>query len=129
MSWDSKLESTIFTRLQYYLQKKYSTLNCTANDVTVAPSKFPTILIKQIESSPRYDLSHKEKTGFRHFMEIQVFAKTRTECKNIATLAEQYMEEWGYNTNGILINVGSQYATSIARYHRMVGGGDSDIVN
>lgn len=127
-NWDADLESTIFTRLDYYLTNEYSSITTTTSNVTTTPTSFPTVLIHQIESTPRYNLEHTAKTGLQHYMEVQVFSKTRSQCREIAYFVESYMESWGYISSGVLINVGSQYSTAVTRYHRMIGVNDTDIV-
>ena len=128
-NWDEELESTIITRLTHFLKEKYPKITVTSNDVTTAPTSFPTLFVHQIESPGFYYLAHTEKIGINHYMEIQVFAKKRSECKDICYYAQKLMEEWGYNANNLIIKVNSQYAFSVGRYHRIIGSGDIDIVN
>lgn len=122
MSWSKDLESKLYTQIEYELSEKYPDLNCVVENRSGTPTEFPTLYIHELQSPSLHDLTHLDKIGVNHYIEIQCFAEARDECKSLADEAEDFMVSLGYNTTGILITSNEDYTMSVARYNRIVGG-------
>lgn len=138
-TWYSKIESTILTYLDYELSSRvgapYPDMNCTTSsqaesipDITV----FPTLYVHDLEPIEiGGDLEGYSVNAIRSSIEIQVFSnESENHCKEIMTSAIQVMKALRYRVT-MFPNprTNNKVYYAIARFTRVIGSGDSDIVS
>ena len=137
-TWYSEIESTIFTLLQYVLVEKdgapYPTLNCTTssqNETLENVDDFPALyvhLLPLIELGN--DLLNEDVNAVRATLELQVFSDdSERECREIMNVCIKEMKKLHFNISMFPDpQTQSKKYFAIARFTRVIGGGDSDIV-
>lgn len=137
-TWFTEIESTIFTLLQYVLVEKedapYPTLNCTTssqNESLENVDDFPALyvhLLPPVEMGQT--LVNEDVTAVRATFELQVFSdKSESECRQIMDACTREMKKLHFNIPMFPDpqTQGKKYF-AIARFSRVIAGGDSDIV-
>ena len=137
-TWYSEIESTIFTTLQYLLVEQdaapFPNLNSTTsseNESVEDISDFPTLyvhLLPLVETGN--DLYNIDVTAVRATVEIQVFSnKSESECTKIMNACISEMKKLHFNVP-LFPDPQTKNRTyyAIARFTRIIAGGDSDIV-
>ncbi len=137
-TWYSEIESTIFTHLAFELCEKtgapYPELNCTTssqNDNIEGVAVFPTLyihLLPPIEIGNT--LLNDDVTAIRATFEVEVFSdNSESECRKIITSCIQEMKKLHFNVQMFPDpQTNDKKYFAIARFNRVIAGGDSDIV-
>ena len=137
-TWYSEIESSVFTLLQYVLVEKvdapYPTLNCTTsseNESLENVDDFPALyvhLLPPLEMGN--DLFNEDVTALRVTVELETFSdNSEDECRKIMNACIREMKKLHFNVSMFPDpqTVDKKYF-AIARFTRMVAGGDADIV-
>ena len=137
-TWYSEIESTIFTLLQYVLVEQigapYPTLNCTTssqNESLENVDDFPALyvhLLPPVEMGN--DLYNEDIAALRATLELQVFSdESESECRQIMNACIKEMKKLHFNISMFPDpQTADKKYYAIARFTRIVAGGDEDIV-
>lgn len=135
--WFSEIESSVFTILQYELVEKDSApfpeLNCTTssqNETLEGVKDFPALYVHMLPAQETGNtLDNTEISAIRATFELQVYSnKSESECRKILNTCILEMKKLHFNTTiPDPQTVGGKYF-AIARFTRIIAGGDGDIV-
>lgn len=136
--WFSEIESTIYTTLYYMLVQRESApfpkLNCTTssqNESVENIDDFPALYVHLL---PLYevgnDLYNRDVTAVRATVELQVFSnQSESECRKIMNACIVEMKKLRFNVPSFPDpQTGNKKYYAIARFTRIIAGGDADIV-
>ena len=126
-NWFSKIQSKIFSQVQYMLKKKYSSLNCTTKNESETPAKFPTLYLHELAPlEVGQDLSNKSVNAIRCTIEIQVWTNTtETDCRDILTDATLEMKRYQFNISAMpIVQTSGKISWGVIRCTRVIGAGD-----
>ena len=137
-TWYSEIESTIYTHLEYRLSLSalapFPGLNCTTSSQSETIENitdFPALYVHLLPAvEVGNDLYNVDVTAIRATIELQAFSdKSESECRKIITAAIQEMKKLHFNV--VMLpdpqTVDKRYF-AIARFTRIIAGGDQDIV-
>lgn len=137
-TWFSEIESTIYTDLEYKLALSVSApfpnLNCTTSSQSETIENitdFPALyvhLLPPVEIGS--DLYNDTIAALRVTIELQVFSdKSESECRKIMNAAILEMKRLHFNVTMFpdAQTVNKRYY-AIARFNRVIGAADQDIV-
>ena len=137
-TWYSEIESTIFTLLQYVLAEKedapYPSLNCTTssqNESLENVDDFPALYVHLLPSQEiGGTLLNEDVTAIRATFEIEVFSnQSETECREIMNVCIREMKKLHFDIPMFPDpQTQNKKYFAIARFTRVIAGGDSDIV-
>lgn len=137
-TWYSEIESTIFTLLQYVLVEKddapYPTLNCTTssqNESLENVDDFPALYVHLLPPMEMgNDLHNEDVTAIRATLELQVFSdQSENECRQIMNACIREMKKLHFNISMFPDpQTADKKYFAIARFTRVIAGGDADIV-
>ena len=137
-TWFSEIESTIFTHLSYRLVERvgapYPELNCTTSSQSESLENvddFPAIYIHLLPPLEMgNDLTNETVNALNVTMELQVFSDdSEDQCRKIMATAIQEMKLLHFNVNMFPDpQTNDKKYFAIARFSRIVGNGDMDIV-
>ena len=137
-TWYSEIESTIFTLLQYVLVEKvdapYPSLNCTTssqNESLENVDDFPALyvhLLPPLEMGQT--LTNEDVSAIRATFELQVFSdQSENECRDIMNACIKEMKKLRFNIPMLPDpQTADKKYFAIARFSRVIGNGDTDIV-
>lgn len=137
--WYSEIESTIFTHLQYVLieadNAPFPELNCTTSSKSESlenVSDFPNLYVHLLPLSEMgNDLTNETVNAVRATFELQLYSdKSENECREIMTACIQEMKKLHFNVSMFPDpqTAAEKKYFAIARFTRVIGAGDSDIV-
>ena len=137
-TWYSEIESTIFTLLQYVLVEKlsapYPTLNCTTssqNESLENVDDFPALYVHLLPAVEMGNtLVNEDVSAVRATFELQVFSdNSESECREIMNACILEMKKLSFNIS-MFPDPQTQEKKyfAIARFTRVIGSGDLDIV-
>lgn len=137
-TWYSEIESTIFTLLQYVLVEKlyapYPTLNCTTssqNESLENVDDFPALYVHLLPAVEMgQELVNEDVVAIRATIELQVFSdESESQCREIMNACILEMKKLHFNISMFPDpQTQDKKYFAIARFTRVIGGGDSDIV-
>ena len=138
--WYANLGIKIYSYVQHVMKNKkgWTKLNCTPEIGVPAlnyfgePTNFPTLYVHELPSVEKGEtLEGDTVAAVLSMIEIQAFSKTRDECMQLASDASECMKNLKYSATMIPLTekMDGGYYKSVARYRRLVGSGDTDIVN
>lgn len=137
-TWYSEIESTVFTVLQYYLAEKeeapYPTLNCTTssqNESLEYVDDFPALYVHLLPAVEIGNtLLNEEVAAVRATFELQVFSdESESECREIMNACILEMKKLHFNISMFPDpQTQDKKYFAIARFTRVIGNGDLDIV-
>ena len=133
-AWFAKIESRLFTIIKKRMKNsvKFRDVFFTTENENVMPSNFPALYFHELEQFEQgRDLDNVDVNAVLSTIQIQVFSKTAAENKEIMTAAVLQMKRLRYNVIAMPIYTWTKDRTvrlSSARFQRMIGGGDLDIV-
>ena len=129
--WFAKIESSVFTQIEYMLALRkdapFPKLKCTTvsqNEVT----QFPTLYLHELQPvEAGMDLTNESVNAVLCTIEIQVWTNTmELDCKNILAAAILEMKRLGFNVTMFpSITTNSKIRWGVARFRRMIGNGDA----
>lgn len=137
-TWYSEIESNILTHIQYMLTEKmdapFPELNCTTssqNENIEGIALFPTLyihLLPPVEMGN--DLENVSVNAVRATFDFQVYSnKSEDECMKILTQCISEMKKLHFNVPLFPDpQTNDKKYFAIARFSRVIGNGDSDIV-
>lgn len=137
-TWYSEIESTIFTLLQYVLVEKlyapYPTLNCTTssqNESLENVDDFPALYVHLLPAVEMgQELVNDDVVAIRATIELQVFSdESESQCREIMNACILEMKKLHFNISMFPDpQTQDKKYFAIARFTRVIGGGDLDIV-
>ena len=138
--WYANLGIKIYSYVQHGMKnnKGWTKLNCTPETGVTAlnslgePTSFPTLYVHELPSVEKGEtLEGDTVAAVLSMIEIQSFAKTREECMKLSSDASECMKNLKYSATMIPLTekMDGGYYKSVARYRRLVGSGDTDIVS
>lgn len=137
--WYSQIESTLFTTLQYNLAERedapFPYLSCTTsseNETIDGVSDFPALyvhLLSPLEMGN--DLTNESVNAINATLEVQVFSnKSESQCVKIMAQVIKQMKKLHFNVTLFPDpQTSDKKYFAIARFNRVIGNGDSDIVS
>lgn len=136
-TWFSEIESSIVTTLEYNLVLKdsapFPNLNCTTssqNESLEGVNDFPALYVHML-AAPEVGntLDNTEISAIRATFELQVYSnKSEGECRKILNACILEMKKLHFNTTiPDPQSAGGKYF-ALARFTRIIAGGDKDIV-
>ena len=137
-NWYSKIESTIITRLQYYLHGSplFENLLCTTTtknlveDETTVSGNFPTLYLQVRNAETGQDLDNVDVNAVNCTARITIYSNTTKEdCSDIADAALAVMKTMRFNVPELplVTEYKNIYLASIT-CRRMIGAGDKDML-
>lgn len=131
-AWFSKIESRVFTIFKKRMREEFPNVFYTTANEKVVESKFPCVYLHELEQLEQgRDLDNVTVNAVLSTIQIQVFTKTAAENKDIMTEAVLQMKKLRFNVAAMPIYTSEGDKTiflSVARFHRMLGAGDTDLV-
>lgn len=128
--WFSKIQSKVFTQVEYMLKKKYSDLKCTTRNENETPAEFPTLYLHELQPlEVGQDLTNETVNAIRCTIEIQVWVNTTEQnCRNILNDATLEMKRLHFNISAMpIVQTTDKIAWGVIRCTRIIGNSD-DIV-
>lgn len=131
-AWFSNIEPSVFTIVEARMKKKFPHAFYTSANQDVREEKFPCVYIREVEQTEvGNDLDNSSINAVRSSFRVQVFSKSAAENREITTEAVLQFKKLRFNVIEM-----PEYASerdksvflSDARYSRVIGGGDCDIV-
>ena len=126
-NWYSKIQSKIFSQVQYMLKKKYTNLNCTTSNESETPAKFPTLYLHELTPlEVGQDLTNLSVNAIRCTIEIQVWTNTtETDCRNILSDATSEMKRLNFNISALpIVQTKDKISWGVIRCTRIIGAND-----
>lgn len=130
--WFTQLESRIFTIVTARMKKalpKYK-LKCTTDGQSDGPSYFPTVYMHELSPyETGMDLTNQTINALVYTMQIEVFAKDKKDAKAIMSEAVLQMKKLSFDVTTFPVEMSDgNVVQSVARFRRVIGAGDTDIV-
>ena len=125
--WFSKIQSKVFTQVEYMLKKKYSDLKYTTRNENETPAEFPTLYLHELQPlEVGQDLTNETVNAIRCTIEIQVWVNTtEQDCRNILTDAALEMKRLHFNISAMpIVQTTDKIAWGVIRCTRLIGNGD-----
>ena len=137
-NWYSEIESTLHTVLLYKLVERedapFPKLNCTTsseNESLEGVSDFPALYIHLLPPQELgQDLTNETVNALNATLELQVFSnESEGQCRDIMSAAISEMKKLRFNIQMFPDpQTSDKKYFAIARFNRVIGAGDSDIV-
>jgi hypothetical protein len=130
--WFTQIEPRVFTVVKNRMRNGFPNVGFTTDNMKVEESKFPMVLIQELEPVEMgRDLDNVTVNAVLSSFQIQVFSKTAAENKDIMSDAVLQMKKLRFNVTMFPIytwNADKTIRLSSARFQRVIGGGDRDII-
>lgn len=133
--WYENVESRILTLVRYRMQKALKdktskTIKFTADGESDAAPYFPTCYIHGLQPMETGgDLEGRTINALIETIEVQSFCRDRQECILIMNEAVYQMKQLAFEVTAMpIISTTNNVAQGVARFRRVIGGGDTDIV-
>lgn len=129
--WFTEIESKIFTHLKTKITKslgrKYKELFFTTDDANAAPVKLPTVHINELTGIENaYDLRGDSVGAVLETIQISVYAKNKSECKEVLNATVLEMKRLRFEVPSMPVYISDQnIVQGIVRCRRMVGSEDA----
>ena len=137
-TWFAQIESTVYTHLQYRLAGRidapFPELTCTTssqNESLENVSDFPTLYIHLLPPQEiGNDLLNEDIAALNATFELQAFSdKSESQCRKIMSEAVIEMKKLHFNVPMLFDpQTTDKKYFAIARFNRVIGAGDKDIV-
>lgn len=131
-AWFSKIQSTVFTQVQYMLVKAFPDLkgNCRTTSEVITPAKFPTMYLHETQEEVGQDLTNETVNAVLSTIYIRVWTNTtEKDCRDILSEATKELKRFKYNVKNLpTAQLSDKIAYGEIMARRIVGSGDSDIV-
>lgn len=131
-NWFSKIESRVFSQIQYMLVKDYPELkgNCRTTSEVMTPAKFPTMYLHETQEEVGQDLTNENVNAVLSTIYIRVWTNTtEAECKQILAKATEELKRFRYNVKNLpTTQISSNIAYGEIMARRIVGSGDKELV-
>lgn len=134
-TWFSEIESKVFSTVSYRLKRELrgklsGTLKCTTDGASDSAPYFPTWYLHELEPMETgQDLTNVTVNAVIEVIEVQAYTKSKSECQLIMDETVVQMKALRFNVSMMpLVTSNTNVFTGVARFRRIVGGGDSDII-
>lgn len=125
--WYSRIQSKVFTQVQYMLKKEFPALKCTTKNENETPAEFPTLYLHELQPLELgQDLTNDTVNAIRCTIEIQVWTNTtEADCRNILTSAVNEMKRLRFNISAMpIVKTTDKISWGTIRATRVIGKGD-----
>ena len=128
-SWVTQIESNVTTYIDDELSQTLDVL-VTSDEFTGDTASFPAVYVRELSQSERgYDIDGTEISGVMSTFQIDVFANTYNECKELSSKVMLLMKDLRFQVMFSPLHTRENgYYRSVGRYRRLIGGGDSDLI-
>ena len=129
--WVADILTSIFTKLEYGLVSKqdapYPDLNCNIESENVVPTTFPTLYLQELPPvETGQDLDNIDTPFVIYTVQMNVWARSEQECKDISYSAITEMKKMRFNTTAFPdIQTRDNVSYGVIRMRRTIGDGDS----
>ena len=131
-SWFMNIEPYVFTVFDKRMKDKFDHIFCTTSNQDVRESKFPCVYLRLVEQTEvGNDLDNVTVNAVRASFRVQVYSKTAAECRAITAEAALQLKRLRFNIIEMPVYASERDKSvflSDARFSRIIGGGDGDIV-
>ena len=131
-TWFADIEPRLFTIFKKRMKESFPNVFYTTANENVKESKFPCVLFHEIgQEEIGQDLDNVTVNAVRSTIQVQVYSKKAAECKEVTSAAVAQLKQLRYNIASMPIynsERGGEIHFSAIRAHRVIGGGDIDIV-
>lgn len=134
-TWFSEIESKVFSTVSYRLKRELrgklsGTLKCTTDGASDSAPYFPTWYLHELEPMETgQDLTNDFVNALIETIEVQVYTKSKSECELIMDETVVQMKALHFDVTAMpIVMSNTNVFTGKARFRRVVGGGDSDII-
>lgn len=130
--WFTQIESRIFTVVSNRMKKALPNFNlkCTTDGQADGPAYFPTVYFHELQPYEiGKDLTNKTVNALVYTMQIDVYAKNKKDAKTIINEAVMQMKALSFDVTTFPVELSDgNVVQDTARFRRIIGGGDTDIV-
>ena len=130
--WFARIEPSVFTIFKTRMREDFPNVKYTTTNQDVREEKFPCVYIHEIEQQEwGQDLDNTSINAVRSVFRVQVFSKSAAENRAIMTKAVLQMKQLRFNVESMPVYASERDKSvflSGARFVRIIGGGDADIV-
>ena len=127
--WFADIEPRTFTIFKKRMKETYPDVFYTTANEKVSESEFPCVLYREIgQVETGNDLDNATVNAVISTIQVQTYAKTAKECKEITTEAVIQMKKLRYNITAMPIyqsERGGDIHFSVIRATRVYGSGDT----
>lgn len=131
-TWFMKIEPSVFTIFKTRMSGKFPDVFYTTANQDVNERKFPCVFIREVEQvETGNDLDNVTINAVRSSFRVQVFSKTAAENRSIMAEAVLQLKKMRFNVISMPVFASERDKSvflSDARFSRIIGGGDRDIV-
>lgn len=130
-TWFSYIESTVYSRVKKYLESEYGTITVTTDEISTAPTSFPTVEVRELEPVERgQTLKGVNINAMLETIQVRVFTKDKATAQKVCRLVTVVMKNNHFDATGMfyITKWDSDIYMGVARFRRMIGADDSDIV-
>ena len=134
-TWFSEIESKVFTLASYRLKRALrdkisATIKCTTDGASDSKPYFPTWYLHELSPvETGQDVTNDFVNAVIETIEVQVYAKSKEDCSLIMTETVVQMKVLKFNVTAMpIITSDTNVFTGVARFRRVVGAGDTDLI-
>lgn len=127
--WVTQIEENIATYIDAEINETADIL-VTTEDYTGDTASFPAVYVHELPQVERgYDIEGTSINGVLSTFQIEVYCNSRQECKETSNAVLSIMKDLRFEvTASPLYKSENGYTFSVARYRRLVGGEDLDLI-
>ena len=137
MSWYEQIENNVLTYIKSTMEEKGYTprltaiLDKTIVDENGVPKKLPTVYIHSLNPAEIGNtLENTDLNAVLMTIEIQIFSSSYNESQTLRGIAFDCMKHLRFSAPMLPITTNQgEYFLTIARYRRVVGANDSELVS
>lgn len=133
-AWFASVEAKIFNIVSYRLKRALNMsdkdIKCTTDGQSNSTAVFPTFYLHELSPVEfGQDITNKTINAITETIEIIVYTKNRQQCKKIINEAVVQMKALGFDVTMMpIITTDDNVYSGVARFRRIVGSGDADLV-
>lgn len=130
--WFMNIEPYVFTVFKKRMKDKFPHAYYTTENQNVTEKKFPCVYLHLVDQAEiGNDLDNTTVNAVRANFRVQVFSKTAAENRSIMTEAVMQLKQLRFNVTMMPVFAAERDKSvffSDARFSRVIGAGDRDIV-
>lgn len=133
-AWFASVEAKIFNIVSYRLKRALNMsdkdIKCTTDGQSNSTAVFPTFYLHELSPVEfGQDITNNTINAITETIEIIVYTKNRQQCKKIINEAVVQMKALGFDITMMpIITTDQNVYDGVARFRRIVGSGDADLV-
>lgn len=133
-AWFASVEAKIFNIVSYRLKRALNMsdkdIKCTTDGQSNSTAVFPTFYLHELSPVEfGQDIANKTINAITETIEIIVYTKNRQQCKKIINEAVVQMKALGFDVTMMpIITTDDNVYSGVARFRRIIGSGDTDLV-